>query len=178
MQKRAHTTTRAGARDEALMLDRLVETLRLASFRSYLLATVDSMSTLVPDVLALAGSDVPSALQRIRPGHMWPSTTKSGPEHGRLGQRRDRNVRIESRYVKPPASLIGDAVITEGALGDYVEVRIVGGSLDVSLRSEGFELSTHDGTGHVRVPGGLPDTVLTACQGCPLTDVVDHPVLR
>jgi hypothetical protein len=166
------------AREEALMLDRLVETLRLASFRSYLATTVETMSSLVPVVLDLVGSDVASALQRVRPGHTWPSITKHEGEYGRTGPATNRRVRIRGRQVTRPAPMMGDAVLAEGALGDYVEARIFGGSLDVSLRGDRFELSTQDGTGYVRYAGKLPDTVIAACEGCPVTDVVDHPVLH
>lgn len=80
--------------------------------------------------------------------------------------------------MRRPAPLIGDAVLAEGALGDYVEAKIFGGSLDVALRGDCFELSTQDGTGYVRYAGKLPDTVIAGCVGRPLTDVVDHPLLR
>jgi hypothetical protein len=166
------------ARDEALMLDRLVGTMRLASFRSYLLATVETMSALVPDVLGMAGSDVPSALQHIRPGHRWPMITNLGAEDGRSGRAFNRREKGAGKFVTRPAPLFGDAVIAEGALGDWVEARIAGGSLDVTLRSESFELSTADGTGYIRIAATLPDTVLAACIGRPLADVVDHPLLR
>jgi hypothetical protein len=166
------------AREEAIMLDRLVETLRLASFRSYLAATVVSMSSLVPDILALVGSDTPSALQRIRPGHTWPAVTGMEDQYGRTGPRTNRRVKVAGLLVKRPAPLIGDAVLAEGALGDYVEAKIFGGSLDVALRGDCFELSTQDGTGYVRYAGKLPDTVVAAAVGRPLLDVVDHPVLR
>lgn len=166
------------AREEALMLDRLVETLRLASFRSFLSATVDSMSSLVPDVLEMAGSDVASTLQRIRPGHMWPSITRLEDQYGRTGPAFNRKVRVGGKLVTRPAPLMGDAVIAEGALGDWVEAKVVGGSLEVTLRSGGFELTTQDGTGYIRLAGKLPATVLAACPGRPLAEVIDHPLLR
>jgi hypothetical protein len=50
--------------------------------------------------------------------------------------------------------------------------------LDISLRTNGCELSTHDGTGYIRLPGLLPDVVIAACVGRPLTDVIDHPLLH
>lgn len=162
------------AREEAAMLDRMVERMRLASFRSYLLATVETASALVPDVLRMAGSDVPTALQRLRPGHMWPMITKLEAQYGRTGPATNRRVRVAGRLVTRPAPLVGDAVITQDALGDWVEAKVFGGSLDVSLRSDGFELSTMDGTGYIRLPGTLPDTVMAACVGRPLTDVVEH----
>jgi hypothetical protein len=178
LEVRARDEASRRARDEALMLDRLVETLRLASFRSYLTATVVSMSALVPDVLALVASDVPSALQRIRPGSSWPSITKLEAEYGRTGPTTNRRVKVGKRFFKRPAPLMGDAVLAEGALGDWVEAKIFGGSLDVTLRGGSFELSTQDGTGYVRCGGKLPDTVISACVGRPLTDVVDHPILQ
>lgn len=160
------------------MLDRLVERMRLASFRTYLLATVETMSALVPDVLRLVGADVPTALQRLRPSRMWPMITKMEGEYGRTGPATNRCVRVAGRLVTRPAPLIGDTVITDDALGDWVEAKVFGGSLDVALRSNGFELSTQDGTGYIRLAASLPDTVISACIGRPLTDVVDHPLLH
>lgn len=159
------------------MLDRLVESLRLASFRSYLLATVDSMSALVPAVLEMVGSDVPSALQRIRPSQLWPETTATGSQRARP-EAPDRPARARGRSAPRPAKLIGDAVIADGALGDWLEARIAGRSLDVSLRSDGYDLSTRDGTGYILLAELLPDTVVAAAKGRALTDVVDHPLFR
>lgn len=178
------------ARDEALMLDRLVECMRLASFRNYLGATVHSMSAIVPDVLATvpdvlatAGSDVTSALQRIRPGHLWPMSTAPKATTSKMAQASRRGYPIRTigdaratTYRSP--SRAGDAVIADGAPGEWVEVAIVGDSLEVVLRSDGSELSTHAGFAHLRLAGSLPDTVLAACEGRPLDDVVDHPLLR
>ncbi len=160
------------------MMDRLVETMRLASFRAYLAATVVSMSSLVPDVLELAGSDVPGALQRLRPGHMWPGITAMEEQYGRTGPATNRRVRQGRRFVTRPAPMMGDAVVADGALGAFVEAKIFGGSLDVVLRDVGFEFSTQDGTGYIRFSTRLPDTVIAACEGRPLRDVVDHPVFR
>jgi hypothetical protein len=115
------------ARDEALMLDRLVETMRLASFRSYLLATVESMSALVPAVLGLVSSDAPSALQRIGPAHTWPSITKREAEYGRTEPKTNHRKKVDGRYVTRPAPQMGTAVIGEGALGDWVEANVFGG---------------------------------------------------
>lgn len=165
------------ARDEALMLDRLVETLRLASFRSYLLATVDSMSALVPAVLEMVGSDVPTALQRVRPSHLWPGSTETGSQRARP-ESPDRPAKTRSGSAPRPAKLIGDAVIADGALGDWLEARIAGRSLDISLRSDCYEFSTRDGTGYILFVGLLPDTVVAAAEGRALTDVVDHPLFR
>ena len=99
------------ARDEALMLDRLVETMRLASFRSYLLATVESMSTLVPAVLGLVSSNAPSALQRIGPAYTWPSITKREAEYGRTEPKTNHRKKVDGRYVTRPAPQMDTAVI-------------------------------------------------------------------
>ncbi|RZL85464.1 MAG: hypothetical protein EOP66_01315 [Sphingomonas sp.] len=112
----------ARAREEALVIDRLVETMRLASFRAYLGATVCSMSAIVPDVLAMAGSDVGSALQRIRPGHLWPAKTSSRKTFSRRpATRLTRSRHSAPSFANPsafaflPPLLIGDAIISEGA---------------------------------------------------------------
>jgi hypothetical protein len=166
------------ARDEAQMLDRLVESLRLASFRTYLSATIVSMSSLVPDVLAMGDTDVPSALQRLRPGHIWPSITSREHEYGQTGPKSNRMVRVGPGRARRPAMLVGDAIIAEGVLGPWIEARVCGGSFDVVLRVDGFQLSTQDGFGYVRCPAELPSIVIEACAGRPLADVVDHPLLR
>lgn len=175
----------ARARKEALMLDRLVETMRLVSFRSYLAATVHTMSAIVPEVLAMAGTDVGSALQRIRPSHRWPASTVA-----REARRRPRSARLSRRAAGSPSfadpraaiysltPLVGDAIISDGALGEWIEASILGESLEVVLRSEGYELSTHAGTAHLKLAGSLPATVTAACVGRPLVEVVDHPLLR
>jgi hypothetical protein len=187
VEKRISLREAAGrrAREEALMLDRLVETMRLASFRSYLAATVCSMSAIVPDVLATAGTDVASALQRIRPGHMWPMKMSSRKTFSRRQAARLSHGRFPApSFVDPcavaylPPLVVGDAIISEGAPGDWIEASILGDSLEITLRSDGYELSTHAGTAHLKLAGALPVTVLAACAGRPLAEVVDHPLLR
>lgn len=184
---RTHAREAAGvrARKEALMLDRLVETMRLANFRSYLVATVHSMSAIVPDVLAMAGTDVGSALQCIRPSHRWPGSTvarkmRHHPRSAPLFQR----VAASPSFANPRAAtypltpLVGDAIISEGAPGEWIEASILGDSLEIVLRSDGYELSTHAGTAHLKLASSLPATVTAACVGRPLIEVVDHPLLR
>lgn len=175
----------ARAREEALMIDRLVETMRLASFRSYLAATVHSMSAIVPDVLAMVGTDVGSALQRIRPSHRWPgSTVVRKVRHRPQSQPLFRRVAASPSFANPASAtyyltpLIGDAIISEGAPGEWIEASIRGDSLEIVLRSDGYGLSTHAGTGHLKLAGSLSATVTAACAGRPLVEVVDHPLLR
>lgn len=166
------------AREEAAMLDRMLEQLRLASFRSYLAATVVSMSVLVPEVLELAKSGVVDAMQRLRPGHMWPSVTAREAEYGRTGTATNRMVKAGRHLSRRPAPLIGDAIISEGVFGPVVEVRVFGGSLDIVLRGDGFWLSTMDGVGYLMVHQALPATVVAALPGRPLSDVLDHALLQ
>lgn len=175
----------ARAREEALMIDRLVETLRLASFRNYLGATVCSMSMIVPDVLAIAGSDVGSALHLIRPAHLWPSqTSPQKPVKRRQASHANRRWRSKPSFADPcvyghsPPMLVGDAIISDGALGDWIAVSIFGDSLEIVLRGDGYQLSTHAGTAQIQLVDALPDTVAAACVGRPIAEVVDHPILR
>lgn len=173
------------AREEARTIDRLVESMRLASFRSYLAATVRSMSAIVPDVLSIAGSDVGSALQLIRPGHSWPSTTVARKASVRSHiARPSRRGPTSPSFADPRAAshllapVIGDAIIADGVPGDWIAAMIVGDSLEVVLRSDGYELSTHAGTAYLKMAGSLPATVIAACEGRLLGEVVDHPLLR
>lgn len=158
--------------------------MRLASFRSYLAATVHSMSAIVPDVLAMAGSDVASALQRIRPAHLWPMKAAAQ----KTSNRRHTARLSGSRYKTSPFTdlsaaayyqpLVGDAVISDKVPGAWIEACIFGDSLEIILRSDGYELSTNGGIAHLKLAGTLPDTVLTACVGRPVIEVVDHVMLR
>lgn len=166
------------ARDEAAMLDRMMEQLRLASFRSYLAATVVSMSVLVPEVLELGSSGMADAMQRLRPGHIWPSVTAREAEYGRTGPATNRMVKPGRQLSRRPAPLMGDAVMSEGVFGPVVEAKVFGGSLDVVLRADGFRLSTMDGVGYLMFDQMLPDTIVAALPGRRLSDVLDHVLLH
>jgi hypothetical protein len=156
------------ARQEARALDRLVEAARLTSFRSYLAATVNGMSSIVPDVLSMAGSDARRALGRIRPGHLWPDNTR------RRSKPRSPMAAYYNRSLSTPR--IGDAVILDG-LRDWIEAAIYGESLEVVLRGPGYTLTTHTGTALLKLES-LPNTVVEACVGRAIEDVVDHQLLR
>lgn len=77
----------------------------------------------------------------------------------------------------PAAPIMGDAVVSDGAFGPWIQARVIGGSLDVILRDGRFALFTHDGTAHLRLGSALPEAVVTACKGKALDEVVDHPLL-
>lgn len=166
------------ARDEARMLDRLVENMRLASFRSYLAVTMDSMSAIVPDVVALAGSNVPDAMQRLRPGHRWPSITTRKAGHGDPGSVTGRRIKAGAVCPWRPEPLIADAIVCDDIEGPFVEVKVYGASLEVKLRGAGFVFFTHGGMGFVMLESPLPETVIGSCVGRVLLDVVDHPLFR
>jgi hypothetical protein len=164
------------ARDEARMLDRLVENMRLASFRSYLAVTMDSMSAIVPDVLALAGSNVPDALQRLRPGHRWPSITTRKAAHGDPGSLTGHRIKAGSVCPWRPEPLIADAIVCDDIEGPFVEVKVYGASLEVKLRGAGFVFFTHGGTGYVLLERPLPEAIIGSCVGRRLLDVIEHPL--
>ena len=156
------------AREEARVLDQMVENMRLTSFRTYLAATVHRMSSIVPDVLSVGRSDVGAALQRIRPGHLWPANTRP------RSALRDP---MSARYNQPlDTPLIGDTVILDG-LKDWIEATIYGGSLEVLLRGPAYTLSTHTGTARLKIEA-LPHTAVGSCVGRAIEDVVDHALLR
>ncbi|HIV77468.1 MAG TPA: hypothetical protein H9899_08085 [Candidatus Sphingomonas excrementigallinarum] len=164
------------ARDEARMIDRLVENMRLASFRSYLAATMNSMSAIVPDVLAIAGSNLADAMQRLRPGHRWPSITSRKTDQGNFGNITGRRIKAGTVCPWRPDPLIADAIVSDELEGPFVEVKVYGASLDVKMRGERFTFFTHDGTGYIMLESQLPETVIDSCVGRCLTDLVDHPL--
>ena len=172
------------ARGEADAIERFAAEQRLASFRRYLQATVDGMSALVPDVLALAGADVDRALDCVRPGHLWPGgvarrSRVSGSGSGaspRGAKARPVQPAVSAHWQHAPR--VGDAVMAEGLFGPWVEVAIMGRTLEVTLRGDGSELSTRGGVAHLGFGGGLPETVVALCPGRALDEVVDHPLLR
>lgn len=172
------------ARKEADTIEQVAAELRLASFRTYLQATVDGMSALVPDVLALAGADVARAFDAVRPGHLWPHRTairRSGGAAG-IADKRFSAGGKGSAFAFPAGSisgsLVGDAVIAEGLFGPWVEARVVGTSLEAVLRSDGFELVTRVGVAYLTMAGRLPQTVVALCRGRALDKVVDYHLLR
>ncbi|MDR6145983.1 hypothetical protein QE363_001776 [Sphingomonas sp. SORGH_AS870] len=164
------------ARDEARMLNRLVENMRLASFRSYLAVTMDSMSAIVPEVLALAGSNVPDAMQRLRPGHRWPSITTCRAGRDDPGSVTGRRIKAGAVCPWRPEPLIAEAIVCDGIEGPFVEVKVYGASLEVKLRGEGFVFFTHGGMGFVMLERLLPETVINSCVGHLLLDVIEHPL--
>lgn len=177
-------TATAKACKDADMIEQIAAELRLASFRSYLQATVDGMSALVPDILALAGADVAHAFEAMRPGQLWPRRLPVR-RHGRavadvnkcFGAGRSR-----SRFAPPIGSTGGtlgaSEIIGERLIGPWIEARVNGPSLEAVLRCDGFELMTRSGIAYLTMFRPIPETAITYCRGRALEEVVDHPVLR
>lgn len=177
-------TATAKACKEADTIEQIAAELRLASFRSYLQATLDAMSALVPDILALAGADVAKAFDAMRPGPSWPRGSVI-QRYGRTAGGANRLFsagRLGSRSALPTGStgraLGADEVIGERLVGPWVEARIIGTSLEAVLRWNEFELVTRSGIAYLTLFRRLPETVVAFCRGRPLDEVVDHPVLR
>lgn len=180
---------RAGrrAREDILTIDRLASAMRLAAFRSYLTDALRSMSVLVPDMLASGGTDVQAALQRMRPSRGWPGCAGL-PDYAAASFRVRPRIRAfggktwsstATRFDVDVLPLrVGDAVMIDGALADWVEVAVAGRCLDVTLRGDACALSTAAGMARIRIPGELPDTVAAAAVRRPLDDLLDHPLLR
>lgn len=171
------------AREEMQTIDRLSDSMRLASFRDYLEVAVQSMSTPVPEVLAMVGSNLASALHSLRPSQAWPSLAGRDrkpiplmqwriPMFGGRG-RRPRGQQSDA-YALPYR--IGDAIVSDGALADWVQVAVSGPSLEVIIRGESFELSTVAGRARVLLKVQMPATALSACVGRRLDSLVAHPL--
>jgi len=175
------------AREDILTIDRLATSMRLAAFRGYLTDAVRSMSALVPELLAAAGTDVRSALQRLRPSRGWPGCAGRS-DHAAAAYRVRPVVRAFGRKSWPQVAprfdihalpmRVGDAIVTDGALADWVEVAVAGTCLDVTSRSDAYELSTAGGMARIRFPGELPEIVAATALRRPLDDLVDHPLVR
>ncbi len=175
------------AREDILTIDRLASAMRLAAFRNYLTDALRSMSALVPDMLTSGGTDVQAALQRMRPSRGWPGCA-GRPDHAAASFRvRPTTKAFGCRTWSPAAPRfdvealplrVGDAVILDGALADWVEVAVAGRCLDVTLRGNACALSTAAGMAKIRMPGELPHTVAAAAVHRPLDDLLDHPLLR
>ncbi len=71
---------------------------------------------------------------------------------------------------------IGDAIVSDGALADWVQVAVSGPSLEVTMRGGSFELSTVAGRAKVLLTARLPATVVSACVGRRLDSLVAHPL--
>lgn len=157
--------------------------MRLASFRDYLGVAVQTMSKPVPDVLAMVGSDVPTALHSLRPSQAWPSLAGRDRKQIPLmqwripmfgGKTRRPRAQQSDAYALPYR--IGDAIISDGASADWVQVAVSGPSLEVIMRGESFELATVAGQARVLLAAQLPMTALSACVGRRLDSLVAHPL--
>jgi hypothetical protein len=172
------------AREEMRTINGLVNAMRLASFRTYMVSAVPSMSSLVPGILAMAGADVPSALQRLRPSRNWPSC--AGFDDKASAPKRPRR-----RLMKRPAGGFGrprtdshwlplrvaDAIIGDGALSDWTEIAVSASSVEARMISGSFELSTAADTARITFPTQLPDILLSAGPGRPIHQLIAHPLL-
>lgn len=171
------------ARAQVRAIDLLAGEMRLTAFRRYLHASVGSMSELVPPVLAAVGSDVATALLALRPSRQWPAAAgtanviRARPGLVAFGRSRGRMAALRLDMQAPPERL-GNAVVSEGGLADWVEVTVAGPALEVAMRSEAFELSTSSCRARIRLAGRLPDTYVAAILGRSLDDVVEHPIVR
>ncbi|MGP7795631.1 hypothetical protein [Sphingomonas sp. CLY1604] len=173
------------ARDEAVTISRMAEAMRLASFRSYIASAVDMMPAILPDVTASIGLSLAEAVQRLRPTAAWPacagrnveaSTPRPLPSFVALGRRWSATTAAGNVHAHP--SRIGSALLADGALTDWVEIVACGRWLEVAMRSDAFELATHEGAARLKLEGRLPEVVLATCAGRRLDEVVDLPLLR
>lgn len=169
------------ARQEAQAIKAAADAMRLASFRRYLAAAVNSMSSPVADVLALIDVDVEGALRRLRPCRTWPSRAGFDMEHtNRSKPRQSVTKRSGARFRRSRIDMyafpyrVGDAILNDGALSQWVEVAVECAHLDVTLRSGSFELSTVAGKARVSMAMTLPDVMISACLGRRLNEVITH----
>ncbi|WP_210357326.1 hypothetical protein [Sphingomonas beigongshangi] len=173
------------AREEVRAITRMAEAMRLTSFRAYLASVIDIMPTILPDMSSSVGLPLTESLQRLRPYAHWPTyagrnvappTPKRLPLFATLGRRITATTDVSDVYAHPLR--IGTALLSDGALTDWVEIIASGRWLEISMRSDAFALATHEGTAQLKLPGLVPEVLLSTCAGQPLNDVVDHPLLR
>lgn len=172
------------AREEERSIARMAEAMRLASFRAYLASAVDMMPTILPDVATLAGIGASDALQRLRPCASWSGC--AGRNFAMAAQKRLPSfATLGRRFSATPAgdayahlARVGTALLSDGALADWIEIVASGQWLEITMRSKAFELATFEGMARLKVEGRLPDVLLSTCAGRRLEDVVDHPLLR
>ncbi len=172
------------ARREITMIRRMSVDMHLTAFRTYLSAAIRSMSAIVPGILEANGTALPSALLRLRPDASWPSCAgRAVPRETRsrvpaiavaFGSKRPVKLAMNEAYPLRAA----DALISDGALCDWVEMVVEGRLLEIRVRTSGFDLRTKGEMAELRLPLALPDVVVAAGAGRALDDLVDVGVLR
>ncbi len=166
--------------DEVTTIERMAASARLQSYRSYLQATVRLASPILLAALRFEGVTLDDALQTLAPPLGWPDRRR--PRH------------VYRHFVAatlaggaggwgslPPmaAAYLGDgAVRLDTRSLDALVLRVVGWSIEVSLRIGASRVSSIGGVGRLRLDRALPETVTLGCIGRPLSAVVDHPLLR
>lgn len=126
----------------------------LENFRHYLAPQVALASPLLLDAAAAWGIDLNTAMRRMRPPTGWPYA-------GRRATWTSRAPRVEA----------------VGAIGDPVQVTLLGSALEVrTWLGEGF-VHTNDGGLQLWLDGAMPDALQSSLPGRELATVVSHPLL-
>ncbi|NYD89214.1 hypothetical protein [Sphingomonas melonis] len=173
------------AREENLTITRMVEAMRLASFRDYLASVVDLMPTILPSVAESVGLTLPETFQRLRPSAAWPACTgrsvaapvrKRLPSFAIMGRRWSATLSSNDIHAESPR--IGAALLPEAAPTDRIEIVPMGRWLEIVYRKDAFELTTREGAAQLRLEGRLPEVIQSTCVGRRLDEVVDLALLR
>ena len=168
--------------DEAETIERMAAGARLQSYRSYLQATVRYASPILLAAVGREGVLLDDVVQGLRPPPDWPR--RDYDAHAYRHAAAALAAGAAGRWSSPGAAM--NAYLARGgsvvrlatrSLGVLI-VRVVGGSVEVSLRLGTYRMSSSEGVGRLRLNRFLPETATTGCVGRALSAVVDHPLLR
>lgn len=173
--------------DEAGTIDRMAACARLQSYRSYLQATVRFASPILLAAIGGEGIALGDVVQGFRPPLGWPhrdydahsyrhaaAAEAVGAGAGAPGRRSSRSAAMNAYLARGGGGVVRLATRSLGVL----VVRVVGGSVEVSLRLGTSRLSSSEGVGRLRLDRYLPETATVGSIGRALSAVADHPLLR
>lgn len=172
------------ALDEAVTIERMAEAARLQSYRAYLQATVGFVSPILLNAIARVDIPIDDVADLLRPPRGWPRRDPGAQSYRQAAAAG----LFEAAETRAASAEVLDARVARGGRGGALHletralgllvVRVVGRSLEVALRLRASSISSIGGVGRLRTDRLLPETVTMDCIGRPVSEIVDHPLLR
>jgi hypothetical protein len=146
---------------------------RLRLFRQHLQVTIRSCTPLLSRISAIEGLDPISALWSLRPPSEWPHSPSTNSAIVVCGGQMRRKA-----VIPPRSRSSSDVCLTLRAADDprgWLLLRVGRKSIELTGQVGDSQVRTLPGMLYVRMPHGVPNTILQAAVGRPLADLVDHP---
>lgn len=146
---------------------------RLRLFRQHLQVTIRSCTPLLSKISAVEGLDPRLAMWSLRPPSEWPRS----PSGRSTIVVRGGHIRRKA-FAAPRPRGPSEVCLTLREADDprgYILLRVGRKSVELTGQVGNSQVRTMSGMLYVRMPHGIPNTILQAAVGRPIADVIDHP---